>query len=771
VSLIAAADRVPSTESAGPAGAVHQATLERAFGRIFAVVAMLIVLQFWFSARTMSGQRPPSLAADLLLSLLLTWQAIKALRRPPSQRDLDLLAAATGILASAARILAVPGSPFLEQAAYGLAGPAAVAWAVWSRRLAVPVPVVLVVLATGAWDPGGELPAEQSVAALATVAYAGIAARLMRAAARRADSDADQLSRQLASQDAALAAEEAERRAGNAVHDDVLSVLRAVAVEGQPLPWSVLVAKAQLAQSALARRLPAIGRGFVGLGPALRRLAAGFAPELEVRCHIEGDLDVPVSAAEALSGAAGEALRNVAAHAGVRSAAVSARGDESGGVEVTVADHGAGFDPAAAGPESSGLRNSVRARLADAGGNAEVISSLGRGTTVVLTWRPPEHAAAEAIDPLAWARRLAPRPRLIFLGFMLPVLLSSLVLLCLRWQDMRWQLAAVAVFLGLLGVAGVCARCLSRVRMTRRAAAGLMAAVMALAAVGSLAVAPGTTDAFSYWVAGDTGIVIAAVYFVRGPASGLTTLALDLAALMTGLLVTGSGIAAGAWVAILTSPVLGAGLAVGFRAAFRGLSGYTESQLADYRERLRRQARAEAISRVDSAALENARRVAGPVLSLVASGHDPDAALQQAAALANATIRDELLAPGFLTTALAGRVRAARTAGAHVTVGIARQGNAALLETARRLLAAALAHLDATDDVTLQVHPPAEGHPALLILHARGRMSDHVTLREHARECGALVSDLGEHELLVQLRPGPAEIAAPPLKGDIAGLR
>jgi hypothetical protein len=68
---------------------------------------------------------------------------------------------------------------------------------------------------------------------------------LLRAGARRADADADALSRRMAAQDAALAAEEAERRAANAVHDDVLSVLRAVSLDGRSLPWSVVVSKAQ----------------------------------------------------------------------------------------------------------------------------------------------------------------------------------------------------------------------------------------------------------------------------------------------------------------------------------------------------------------------------------------------------------------------------------------------------------------------------------------------------------------------------------------------
>ncbi len=729
----------------------HQKTLERAFGRIFAVIALANVLQFWVSGGTMSGQRPGSLAADLLLSLLLVGQAALAFRRPPSQRDLGLLAAATAILVLADRILAAPGSPFLEQVTYVLTVPASAAWAVWSRRFVVLVPVLLIILGTGAWHLSGGLPVEQAFGALPTVTVGGVAARFLRAGAHRADDDAGRLAGQMAAQEAALAAEEAEQRAANAVHDDVLSVLRGLAATEQPLPWSVLVTKVRQAQSALAQRAGPDRRGPVELGSALRRQATEFTPELDIRWHADGDLEVPAAAAEALSGAAGEVLRNVTAHAGVRDATVTARVSESGGAEVTISDRGAGFDPAQVGPLSRGLRNSVLGRLRAAGGGARIISEPGRGTTVVLSWRPAERSGTEAVDPLAWVRRLAPRPGLIFLGFMLPVLLSGLALLCLRWQDMRWQAAAAAVFAGMVCLAVVCARCISRVRMTRQAAVSLTAAVTVLAAMGTLAVTPGTSDGFSFWVSGNTGIVIAAVYFLRGPVPGLTALAIDLAALTIGVLTVGGATSVGARASILGSPVIGAGLAVGFRAAFRGLSNYTESQLAGYREQLTWQARAEAISRVDRAALEYARRAAGPVLARAASARRPDPDLRMAAALAGATLRDELLAPGFLTTALAERVRAARMAGARITVDFARQGNAALVETTRGLLAAALADLGDGSEITLQMHPPAEGHPALLILHARSRLSGYPALRQHARECGAQVSNLGEDELLVRL--------------------
>ena len=733
-----------------PADAVHQAGLERSLGRIFAVFMTLMVVVFWSSTATLAGQRPASVVANLLLSVLLIGQALRAISRPPSQRGLWLMVVATGSLLLVSRALAVPGSPFLENNA-ALVMAVGTAWAVWSARFLLPVPVVLVILASWAWNPRADLAAELTVSALAVIACASWAARLLRAGAQRADADADVLSRRMAAEDAALAAQEAERRAANAVHDDVLSVLRAVSLASRSLPWSVVVSKAQGAMNALDGQVLRGGYGLEDLGSALRRQAREAVGGLDVRCEIDGDLDVPPPVVEALSAAAGEALRNTAAHSGVSRAVLTARGNRRGGVTVTIADEGIGFDPAQVGPARSGLRNSVRARLSDVGGRAEIISVSGQGTSVVLTWGPPQPTSAPATDPLAWARRMAPSPRLIFVGFMLPILLIGLASLCLRWQDMRWQAAAVAVFLACTGVAALCARCLSRVRMTRATMGGLAAANTVLVAVGSLAVAPGITDSFAYWVGTGGGIAIAAIYFVRGPISGLTALALDLAALTVGLLVTGPDISAGVWVAILTSPVLAAAVAAAMLAAFRNVSSHTEVRLAEYREQVRLHARAEVISRVDNAALENARRVAGSVLERVAFGQPPDPALRMSAVLADATLRDELLAPGFLTPALAERVRAARTADVHVTVDVARLGDAVLPETARRLLDAALTDLAADDGVTLKVHPPAEGSPALLALRVRGQRSDHAALRRCAEESGALVSDLGDHELLIRL--------------------
>jgi hypothetical protein len=107
--------------------------------------------------------------------------------------------------------------------------------------------------------------------------------------------------------------------------------------------------------------------------------------------------------------------------------------------------------------------------------------------------------------------------------------------------------------------------------------------------------------------------------------------------------------------------------------------------------------------------------------------------------------------PGFLTTALAESVRAARTTGARITVDFARQGDATLVETARGLLGAALADLGEGGDVTLQVHPTSRGtsssaDPACAQPAVKPRRTS-----PRARECSALVSDLGDDELLVRL--------------------
>ncbi len=186
--------RTTPAEAGAAAGGVHLTALYRAYGRIFSIVAVLPVLVFWVSAATQPGLRPASATANALLSLLLVRLAMSTLRRPLTQQDLNVLAVATGVLVLASRLLATPGSPFLEQAAYLPVNPIVIAWAALSRRLVALVPVLLTVLATGVWNPGS-LVLQQLVTTLTTGAFAGFAARMLRSGAARADAEADRLGR------------------------------------------------------------------------------------------------------------------------------------------------------------------------------------------------------------------------------------------------------------------------------------------------------------------------------------------------------------------------------------------------------------------------------------------------------------------------------------------------------------------------------------------------------------------------------------------------
>jgi signal transduction histidine kinase len=92
----------------------------------------------------------------------------------------------------------------------------------------------------------------------------------------------------------------------------------------------------------------------------------------------------PLSAeqVEALVGAAREALNNVAEHAGTADALLDLRWDRSG-VTVVIRDEGRGFDPATV-VRGVGLDGSIRGRLAEVGGEADIASRPGQGTVVTL---------------------------------------------------------------------------------------------------------------------------------------------------------------------------------------------------------------------------------------------------------------------------------------------------------------------------------------------------------------------------------------------------
>ena len=130
-------------------------------------------------------------------------------------------------------------------------------------------------------------------------------------------------------------------------------------------------------------------RGGGDLGTALRAAAARFEGAFGGRVDVIVAEDVPKQRAElvaAVAGAVGEALTNAGKHGEASRVTVYAEPTEDGGLFCSVKDDGSGYDPSVV-PDGVGLSRSVRGRMAEVGGRAEVASAPGFGTEVRL-WVP-----------------------------------------------------------------------------------------------------------------------------------------------------------------------------------------------------------------------------------------------------------------------------------------------------------------------------------------------------------------------------------------------
>ena len=219
-----------------------------------------------------------------------------------------------------------------------------------------------------------------------TVFGAAGLSRLLRfhlfAAAERADR-AVAASERTRREVAVAAARRADEREHLAVlHDTAAATLLAVGtrmVDGTE-PW--LAEQAARDLEVLAGQ-PGVHDGETDLAPLLENLAPS-AP-VSVRLHVPRPMPLPSVPAAAIGAAVREALTNVARHAGVDTAAVTATRTGSA-VVVEVTDRGRGFATDAVPPHRRGVAESIEERMRRAGGRAVVTTRPGHGTVVRLEW-------------------------------------------------------------------------------------------------------------------------------------------------------------------------------------------------------------------------------------------------------------------------------------------------------------------------------------------------------------------------------------------------
>ncbi len=273
-------------------------------------------------------------------------------------------------------------------------------------------------------------PLASSVLFFAVVAVHWSAHRMLTRRASRADAALAAAQAQAREQYVILSRNLERREQDRLLHDTVLNTLTAIARSGAAGDVTARC-RHDIRLLVAALREPADPPPAASVSwPGLLAGLAAVASELRDRglaVHLESARDqaaavpaprgsgtgVPGPVAEALVHATREALANVAAHAGIGEAWVSAGlvmdGPVTAGpvpavpaVEVTIRDAGRGFDPGLIGPTRLGVRMSISGRVADCGGSASVWSAPGEGTEVCLRW-PAAAAAAPAPGPLAAA--------------------------------------------------------------------------------------------------------------------------------------------------------------------------------------------------------------------------------------------------------------------------------------------------------------------------------------------------------------------------------
>lgn len=123
----------------------------------------------------------------------------------------------------------------------------------------------------------------------------------------------------------------------------------------------------------------------LGLVFALRDLCRDFAERARIDVEFTSDITLPLSSHElatSLYRVTQECLSNAARHSGSDRAQVALT-ERSGMLSLTITDHGVGFDIGLSSKMGLGLVN-IRARARSVGGDVQITSAPGQGTTVTV---------------------------------------------------------------------------------------------------------------------------------------------------------------------------------------------------------------------------------------------------------------------------------------------------------------------------------------------------------------------------------------------------
>ncbi|MET0189847.1 MAG: ATP-binding protein, partial [Pseudonocardia sediminis] len=379
---------------------------------------------------------------------------------------------------------------------------------------------------------------------------------------------------------------------------------------------------------------------------------------------------VPAGVADAVLGAAREALRNVDRHAGADEVAL--RLDDGPRPRVTISDDGAGFDPASA-DGSAGIAGSIVGRMASVGGTATVGSAPGGGTTVTLTWEPDEPEPGPAptgrVALLVAATGDVRRPLYAVTVGYLAIMAMVALLQPGQVPQARWFLLWYAV---------VCALTVLLIVRSRTGVGPVPALAAAAFAVGgavlSVVVVPyEDLLTFASWPVGAVTPLLTVLVIVRpSPEALLAVLAEQVGIVLVLALGPMAGTAVGDVVLfalpMLVSPALGTlmGALLGVtirrlgRATIEANARRAAVDAGAAADRVRRTVRDRRI-----AALHEEVR---PFLASVAAGTDDPVTRRATATALEMAIRDELHLPGVLDRELRAAVDAARATGCRVVL-------------------------------------------------------------------------------------------------------